>query len=109
MALSEMNYVEGGGGMSIEDIADLITSNMQSGNTTAGTFPATVGKKYLLVYMRNTSYPNPGVESGANVIHQVVLKDTVHSQNIYIGFIQATSTTVKGIGTGNPKYYCQLD
>ena len=110
MALIRALSSAGGGGTTIEDIGNILTtSGFTAGVKASTSFTAIVGKTYMMVETRSNSYADPGLSSGATEIGGTVIKNNNTGYNIYLGIVRATSTTVTGIGTSNYIGYCQLD
>ena len=98
MATTEMNCLAGGGGGVTIDLTNMVQ------NPTNDQFPATAGKKYLVL----TTHGGGGgdVLSGGTVesYYQVTQGST-----IYLAVITATASTVVMKGSGNKVNYVQLD
>jgi len=99
-----MKQLTGGtvGGMALPDL-----TNMQEYTQTAQQFPATVGKKYLVMYSVSSS-GSPQVSSGATLESSYVYTN-VYSAKVWLGIVTATASTVVMNGTGNNVNYLQLD
>ena len=110
MAKAQIDLMAVGGGVTFDDIGNVLTTNgFTAGTKSTTSFTAIVGKTYMFIETRGTSYANPGIDSGGVELGGTVFTDSANNQNVYIGIVKATSTTIKGLGTNNYNWYCQLD
>lgn len=70
-------------------------------------FPATIGKKYLVGQYRGAS--SGGIASGATEDKQLVYLHKTSSTSLYLGIVTATATTVTFSGTNNTVFWAELD
>ena len=81
-------------------------------STTIQSFPAEVGKHYIVFTSRHTdtgSVANPGISSGATIIETILNERAITGKlSTLVAEIVATSTTVTFDGAGNLAYYIEL-
>lgn len=96
--ITEMNFFSGGGEVTLD------LSNMTQ-SATNDQFPATVGKKYLVM----TTHGGGGgdVLSGGTV--ESYYQQFQQNAYVYLAVITATASAVVMKGTGNKVNYVQLD
>lgn len=102
------------GGSSLYDMVKTAQVRNAGTGSSAQSFSATIGKRYLVVTVRYSSSTTPGdagISSGATV-DTVFLNNVINSNSrlkLYAAIVTATSSTVTMLGTANGACFMPLD
>lgn len=109
-----MAYQKCGGGGSLYDMVKAARVRNAGTGSSAQSFSATIGKKYLVVATRYSSSgtaSNAGISSGATVDTLFINNQasTSGGLKLWSAIVTATSSTVTLLGTGNGACFMPLD